>query len=306
MAEMIPSLAPTHALLAKGDGIRAMLSGIGELVDLTPATLALAEHGTQVQAVLERVAPDIEMADAITIDSPDLLEEAQQVLGRLAAAFADSGLIERERAALVKPFNDFAKLVNGGYSPARDYGQGAVDRLKRKILAYNEKLRREAEERAERERQARAEEARRLAEQEAQERQAADALLQQAQAAQAQGSEVSAAALAAEAGARIDAARAHASEAAFTLQASPVVVPVASAKGVRRTYAAGVTSMAKLLAYIVTGEAKDTIAHPELLNLLSINESALNQMAKAQQAGFNLPGCQLITGQSLSARKVAA
>lgn len=64
------------------------------------------------------------------------------------------------------------------------------------------------------------------------------------------------------------------------------------------------SEFAKLLAYIVTGkEGKEvkSIAHPELLCILEVNEPVLRKLAKAQKSALKLPAVKVFDKGSLRA-----
>lgn len=296
----------SETLGAKAPTILTTMQGIGALIDLRPESTALAQNGLQVQKLINKIAEDLEVADAIEIDSPEMLAEAEGIAGRLAAVCGDSGAMETERKALVSPFNDLVKKVNAGYSEAREHiqqvlaGTNGRGGLKGKILAYNAEQQRLAEVRAAEERQRREHEAQAAAAREAEAQAEANRLLQQAQAAQDAGSEITAAALASEASVKVDAARSEAQEAVTALHTRVAAAPVAQAKGVRGKWKATITNKAELIKHVAKLlEKGDT----SLLDALDANASVLNQLASVQKAGMALPGVRPEFEQSLAVRK---
>lgn len=282
--------------------LKAAIDGIGKVIVLRPESLALAANGLRVQTVIDDIAADLEIAGTLTIDSPDMLAEAEAIAGRLASACADSGAIEVERKALTSPFNDLVKKVNEGYNAPRNYITGVLNGVKAKILAYNAEQRRiaaalEAAAQAERERLARE-----AAEREAQAQREAQELARQAQAAQEQGSDVAASALMQQASVKVDEARQEATVAVTALHTRSVAAPVAQAKGVRGTWKGVVTDKVALIKHIAAQLEK---GDESLLHLVDINESNLNKLAAMQQAALKLPGTKPSFIESLAVRKAA-
>ncbi len=283
--------------------LKAAIAGIGTIVELRPGTLALSEKGLQVQAQLDKIAPDLEIASTITIDSAEMLEEAQDIAGRLASACADSGLIEEERKALTSPFNDLVKKVNEGYNAPRNHVTTVLNGLKTKILAYNREQQRlqaikDAEEAAKR--QKAAEDA---AKAEAEANAAANELLIKAQEAQAAGSEITAQALIQQAAVKVDESRQHADVAVTALHTRTVSAPAVQAKGVRGKWKAVVLNKAALVQHIAERLAA---GDESLLNLLDVNESNLNKLADMQKQALKLPGTKPEFTESLAVRKAVA
>lgn len=64
----------------------------------------------------------------------------------------------------------------------------------------------------------------------------------------------------------------------------------AAGTSVRENWQCEVIEFQKLLAYIVSGNAEYKIRHPELLNVIAVNESALRNMAKSQKSNMQIPG----------------
>lgn len=53
------------------------------------------------------------------------------------------------------------------------------------------------------------------------------------------------------------------------------------------------SEFARLVAYIVTGNEKAKLAHPEFLSVLDVNEAQLRRLAKAQKQALKLPGVKV-------------
>jgi hypothetical protein len=282
--------------------LKAALRGIGTIVELKSATVKLIEGGLTVQDLIDRVAVDIEVSDSLTIDSPELMAEAQAIAGRLATVCADNGAIEAERAAITSPFFDLQKKIKAGYDAPRIYIAGKLDALKGKILAYHNEQQRIAREAAETQRLQREADARAAAEREATAITEANALIQQAAVAQANGSEITAAALVSEASTRMDTARQEAEQSVASLHTRIAPVSVAAANGTRENWTVEVIDLRNLILHVADrlrgGDAS-------LLPLLVANQAALNAKARLEKAGYSVPGTRASSAQSLSVRKSA-
>ncbi|HEY1129168.1 MAG TPA: hypothetical protein VGF12_07175 [Roseateles sp.] len=294
---------PTADLITSNEAVlKAAIEGIGKVIILRPESLMLAQTGMRVQSIIDTISVDLEIAGTLTIDSPEMLEEATAIAGRLAMACADSGAIEMERKALVSPFNDLVKKVNEGYGAPRTFVANVLAGVKSKILAYNAEQRRIA---AEKEAEAAAERqllAREAADREAQANRDAQALVQQAQEAQAAGSEITAGALLQQASVKVDEARQQADVAVTAMHTRATVAPIAAAKGVRGKWTGEVTNKAALIQHIAAQLAS---GDESLLHLLDVNPSNLNKLADMQKSGLKLPGTKPVFTESLSVRKVA-
>lgn len=299
MSELI--LSPT--LTEKAVAVRNSLAGIGALVELRPDTLALIEGGLRVQTMLNAIAGDLEVAEVLVIDSPDMLAEAQTLNGRIAALCADSGAIEKERKALTSPFGDLTKLINTGYGELREHLAGAKDRLSWKILDYNKEQRRlqaEADERARRERERLAQVA---AEKEREAKAAADKLVEQARAEQAAGNEEAAQTLVTEASVAIDAGRQAVRQATLDMHSvSTLPVGGAKAKGVRTVWKSVLTDHEKLILHVAE---RIQAGDKSLMHLIPYDESAGTRKAAAEKEAFNVPGLRADCNDALSVRKAA-
>lgn len=284
--------------------LKTAINGIGSIVTLRPESLALAQTGVQVQALLDKIAPDLEIASTLTIDSAEMLEEATAIAGRLANVCADTGSVENERKALTAPFNDLVKKLNAGYAAPREHVAKVLAEVKAKILAYNAEQRRLAalkEAEAEAERLKLAQEA---ADREAEANRKAAELVQQAQEAQDNGSEITAAALLQQASVKVDEARLEATTAVTALHTRAVFTGGGgSAKGVRGKWTGEVTDKAALIKHIAAQLEK---GDESLLHMLDVNTSNLNKLADMQKAGLKLPGTKPVFTESLAVRKVAA
>lgn len=280
--------------------LKAAILGIGTIVDLRPGTLAVADHGLQVQKLIDAIAPDLDLAATLIIDSAEMLQEAEQIAGRLATVCADGGGIETERKALTAPFNDLVKKLNEGYNVPRSTISAALTGLKQKILAYNNEQRRLAAEREQAAEQARQRALQQAADLEAKARADAEALLKLADEAQQQGGEITSAALQQAAQVKVDESRMAADAAVATMFTRSVAAPVVAAKGVRGKWKGIVLNKGQLIAHV----AKQLAAGDQsLLHLLDVNESNLNKLADMQKQALSLPGVRPEFAESLSVRK---
>lgn len=301
MTQLI-SLPDTTTLTGRAVAVRALLQGARDVVDVSVETAALVESGIRVQALLDRVADDLELAADMDVDSPEMMVEAEQIAGRLALVASDSGEVERERKLLTAPLNAVVKLINAGYQAPRAHIQAVLDPLKRKILAYHQKVRREAEETAEAERKMRELAARQATEREAAACQEAEALMVAAQAAQNAGSEITAQALAQQAAVMNDQGRADAHAAVQAMHTTIQAAPEAKAKGVRGKWKAVVTNKETLILHVAE---RIKAGDRSLAGLLDVNESLATKKAGVEETGFNVPGLRAEFTESLSVRKAA-
>lgn len=87
-------------------------------------------------------------------------------------------------------------------------------------------------------------------------------------------------------------------EEAQTLPPPPVAArPITTARGAstRENWKCEVTSIIQLVIFIAT--------HPEHINLLMVNTTAANQLAKAQKSGLKIPGLRAFNDPVLSTRR---
>jgi hypothetical protein len=268
-----------------------------QLVIEPPETRRLEVTGPDVQALVSGLRIELAVAGSLVIDSTEMLEEAQQVAGRILGVAA---AIEDERVERVKPFLEVQRWLNSGYGQARDYLSGLVNDqggIKDKILAFNA---------AERERAAKATADARAAQEKAAldaaaaaaaQLQEAHALAEQSQQAAQTGDPERAQALADEAVRKADTAHTTAANAVATF-----VPPVqaAKAKGVQQKWVADILDKAQAIQYIGEQIAK---GDHTLLALLDFNQSALNTMAKLQKNAMAIPGIQARPFEAVSIRK---
>lgn len=284
---------------AYGALIRSMQPLVGEL---SPAALAIAQNGIQAQAVLDRIAPDLDMAADLAVDSPDMLEEAQAIMGRLAAVAADrTGALDAERLALTEPFRLLVQRINDGYAGAMGHVRSVKESLSARVLHYNAEQQRKAEEAARLEREQREAEARRLAEKEKAWQAQAQALLHQAYEAAGQGALVAADVLTAEAAQRSDEARAVAQQASQVMH-TRTVSSFTKAKGVRENWSAEVTDAEAFILFVADKlKAGDKTWLPYVI----VNAQAMNAKARTEKENFLVPGVRALRSESLATRRAA-
>lgn len=228
-------------------------------------------------------------AEALVIDCPEMLEvattETQLVKERLTA-------LDTMRKAITRPIDEAKAKIMDLFRPAVSTYEKTEKVLKDKIVAYQLEERRKAEEA---ERQAR-EEARRAQEAAAREAAAKEAAAQAAAekliAESKTAAESGDAGKAAELQVAAEQTVATAQDEAAAVQMAAAVVPTIAVptptmpKGasLRGRWKARVTDKAKFIAYIA--------AHPEFLELLDVNESALNKLAGALQKKLPIEGAE--------------
>lgn len=228
-----------------------------------------------------------EMADAastIVIDSPEMFEEAAYELKQVQSRI---DRLEAMRTSVSKPLNDALKAHNAMFKAPAEVLKRAEVHIKGLMLSWQDKVEREA-------RQARiqAEEAARL-QREAEAQRAAELRRQAEQAAND------------DHGARehlLEQAQAAELSAAVIVAAAPVVAEAkVSGISTRRAWKAKVTDKLALLQHIVAHHQ----ANPGLIELLEVNESRLNALAKALESGLALPGVLAYEERTVASRRAA-
>lgn len=246
------------------------------------------------QAMLTKISPDLEEAKDLVVDSEDMAAIALEMAGRFATV---REALDTERLSKTKPLRDAQSRVNGGYNPAIDFVEAAEKVLKNKLIAWNAKvtqMKREAAAKAEAERKRLEAEARAQAEAQAAE---AQRLVAEAQAANAVGDADAASALIVQAQAVSD-------------QSQQSLIPIAHApaayggpatvKGARETWKARVTDKAALIQEVaVRIKAGDLF----LLDMLDVNATALNALARMQKSNMRIAGVEAYPEAGISTRK---
>ncbi len=203
-------------------------------------------------------------AKAVEVDSQETYDFANTMLGGLKDRH---GAIEARRVAMVKPLDESRKAIQGFFKPVLDDLDSAMSVLKSSMLGFQREQRRlQAEEQARADRAA---------------REAREALAAEARAAE-------------EAG---DAERANVLQATAAVISAPIATSTyTQAKGLstRKTWKARVTDRAKLIAAI--------LANPAFIDLIVIDESALNKHAKAFEGKVPLAGVECYEEETLARR----
>ena len=243
----------------------------------------------------------VEIVDCLTIDSPAMLEAAAEELRSIKAKRND---IESKRKSIVDPINKAKDAIQALFNPALALLDQAEAKLKRAIGAYQDEQRRiavEAQRKADEE--AARERARLQAEAaaaEAKAREQADELRRKSEEAAAAGNAEKAAKLASQAASKeeigIEKAQTIQAEAAATV--APVVRSgPAKVEGIsgRDNWKAEVIDVKALVQHIIANR-------PDLISLIEIKASGINQLAKAQKSALVLPGVRVYNDKIISAR----
>lgn len=248
----------------------------------------------------------------IHITSPAMYDLAADELRTIKARAKE---LDEKRKTITVPLDNAKKAVMELFRRPIELLVEAEGVLKKGMLTYNEQqeaLRRAEQARldaiakAERERleaEARAERARIEAEFKA--RAAIEAKAAAEALAQAKGKEAKEAAIRAAEEAAIRAAqdkeRQEAEAAAIELTASVIAAPVALAApvaaagtSVRGTWKAKCVDKAELVKFVSV--------NPQFLNLLDVNDSALNQLARAMKESMKIGGCEAYLEKGISSR----
>lgn len=241
-------------------------------------------------------------AQAFVIDSPTMYELAAGDLQKVKALAKD---VEEKRTAITGPLNQAVKAVNDLFRSPKEFLASAETALKGAMITYDREQQRKADEaRREAERVAREErlrienearEAARVAQEEA------DRIAKEAAEAAAAGDAAKAAELQQQAHETAAAGAAQAETIAMEAEMVTVApVPVATAApkvaglSTRHNWKARLTDKMALIRFIAE--------HPEHQHLLDVNQSSLNQLAKAQKDAMKLPGVEAYTDAVMSAR----
>lgn len=233
-----------------------------------------------------RAQSALAMVESMVIDSQETYELAAD---ELKAIKAKAKTLEEQRTSITGPINKALKAVNDLFRAPGTYLEQAEKIIKGKMLAYTTEQQRIAdEERRRAEAAIKAEQerlAREAAEREAAAKAEADKLLAEGNADKA--AEVQAAAA-------IEAANLTATAQVMT---APVVAPaVAKVSGIatRGVWKAECTDKAAMIAFVA--------ANPQFQNLLDVNTTALNQLAKAMRETLQVPGVRVYEEKQLASR----
>lgn len=246
-----------------------------------------AIHAPDANQLNNRAQSALTMVESMVIDSQETYDLAAD---ELKAIKSKAKTLEDQRTGITGPINKALKAVNDLFRGPAQYLEQAEKIIKGKMLTYAaEQERIAAEERRKAEAALRAEQerlAREAAAKEAAAKAEAEALIAAGNAEKA--AEV-------QAQAAIEAASIAATAQVMT---APVVeAPVAKVSGIsqRSVWKAECTDKAALIAFIA--------ANPQFMNLVDVNTSALNQMAKAMKETMQIPGVRAYEDKTLAASR---
>lgn len=207
----------------------------------------------------------LDLARSMVIDCPPMLDLAAAELREVKRK---AKALEEQRMELTRPLDATKKGIMDLFRAPLDYLTQAEAAIKRAIATYQHKI--EDERRAE----------------------AAKA----AEAARKEAEKLAAQAARAEAAGRMERAAELSARAEAATMATPLVTAAPKAAGVsmRKVYRAQVTDKVELLRFV--------LSTPMFMNLITVDESALNALAKAQKESFQLPGCKLVVEDVVAAR----
>lgn len=272
------------------------------MTDSTNTQGSVAYDASDAVVLASKAQRMLTAAQAFVIDSPTMYELAAGDLQKVKSLAKD---VEEKRTAITVPLNQALKAVNDLFRAPKEFLATAETALKNAMIAYDreqqrkaDEARREAERVAREERQrieAEAREAARKAQEEA------DRIAKEAADAAAAGDAAKAAELQQQAEQTVAAGAAQAESIAMEAEmvtAAPVPVattaPKVSGLSTRQNWKARLTDKMALIKFVAE--------HPEHQHLLDVNQSSLNQLAKAQKDAMKLPGVEAYTDAVMSAR----
>lgn len=253
-----------------------------------------------IQGLLTAVSTDLELAPELDIDSDDMASEMLEMLGRLSTV---SSAIEAERMDRGKPLRDTLQWLSDGYNPAKVKVDSVIAIGKGKLNAYNNEKRAAAAKLAAEQAEARRAAAAQAAVAEAAALAAANAAAVEAAALRAAGSEQVAQAMETQAMVAVDTARQAASVAAHAIHAGPVrATGGGSVKGSGEVWKGECINKADLILHIAERIAA---GDKSLMNLVEIDQKAVNALAKLQKEHLNVRGLRSYPEGRISIRKQA-
>jgi hypothetical protein len=213
--------------------------------------------------VVGRAELKLREAESYSITSPDMAEAAAEDLRKIKALSKE---LEENRKAITKPLDDEKSAIMDFYRPAQTYLGDAESVLKRKLMSYQaeqDRLRREAQAKAE-----------------AEARKERERLEKQAQKAEESGKTEQA-----------EAIRENATMVStHVVQEAPKLAGIAT----RTVWRGRVTDKNALVAAALN--------RPDIMALIMIDESALNKLATALKDNLNIPGAEAYSETLLSAK----
>jgi hypothetical protein len=209
-------------------------------------------------------SPVLETAQSLVIDSPIMFEMAGEELKTIKQKTKQ---LEDQRKAITQPMDKAKKEVMDLFRKPLEMLEQAEAVLKRSILAYTQEQRRIQQEAQRKADEAAAAERRRIEE--------------EAKAAEKTGDVETAAVM---------------QSAASMVVAAPVKTEAPKVAGVSTTtrWTAEVTDKVEYIKHV--------LAHPELIDTITIDMRPLNQMAVALKDKLSIPGIRPIANESVSAR----
>lgn len=240
----------------------------------------------------------VELANSFEVNSQATYELAAE---EVRFAKTQIAALTEKRLSITRKFDELKKDVMNLFSPALTRWESVKNTYEPRMIQFvraQEEIRRKEQERLEE--IARAERAR-LADEARQAEEAARKIEAEAAAKAAKmKDQAKVQAVLAEAAERAENARQDAEASKMTAQvvvaaSASTAAPVASGTSVRKTWKARCDDKAKLILFVTT--------HPEYLGLLDVNDSALNQIAKAQKQNMKIDGCVAYEDQSIASRK---
>lgn len=266
-----------------------------------PQVYELTFTQPDMQALLTPIVLDVQMVPMYEVDSDDLAEELQQMLGRIQTV---RGVVENARLADKRPVLDLGKVVDEQYTPVFERLGQIINAGTAKLVAWAKVKREEAEARAAAAAEQRRKDAEAKAAEEAQALNDANAAVQKAQELRAAGSEQLADALESQAMVAVDQARSNAAAATEALHTGPVtVLPAAGkVKGQRSTWKAEVTNKSLFIQEVARRLAA---GDQSLLDTLDVSQSAIDALARVAKQHMNYPGLRSYENTSIAVRRTA-
>lgn len=260
------------------------------------------KSGELVRAEEANAGQLLTLAQAYTIDCPEMAEAAAEDLGGIKAKIKQ---LTETRMSMTRPLDESKKRIMELFAGPLKVLEQAEATLKGALITWNEAERKriEAERRAAEEAARKeAERIRKEAEEQARiEREEAARLQAEAEAAAKEGNDEAALDLVAQAEAKQQEAEAVVIEAEHTGNAVQAMAPAtvaapAKLSGVssRENWKAEVTDLMALIKAVAAGQASP--------DLLTANTTAINQRAKALKGEFKVPGIRVWPEQVISAR----
>jgi hypothetical protein len=246
----------------------------------------------------QEAASAVVVANSFEVNSQSTYELAAD---EVRTAKTQIAALNEKRLSITRKFDALKQDVMNLFSPALKHWETVKLIYEPRMLAFvkeQDEIRRK--EQARLEEMARAERARLAEEARVAEESARKIEEEAAKKAAKMTDQVKAQALIAQAAERAENARQDAEAAKLTASvvvaaSSSVSAPVATGTSVRKTWKCRCDDKAKLILFVTT--------HPEYLGLLDVNESALNQIAKAQKNNMKIDGCVAYEDSSIASRK---